>query len=114
VKCSRPATVYCSRPVRAAPDNSGPRDQKHWWAARFIVSKGKQANFDSVLVEGCRLVRTDRNGICQRSDGGPRTRNLVIRKNLLEDIGGDGIKPRGSDGALVEWTVTTAGEVRSR
>ncbi len=65
--------------------------------------------FDELQIEGCHLLRTDRNGICghsyyasDRSKGWFPSVNVVVRNNLLEDIGGDGIKPWGCDGVLVE------------
>ena len=70
-----------------------------------------KSNFDGLLIEECHLLRTDRNGICGYV---PHTkepqyyypsRNVIIRGNLLEDIGGDAIKVEGSDGALVEHNV---------
>jgi hypothetical protein len=65
------------------------------------------SRFDGLLIEDCHLERTDRNGICGLSAYWPRDRwhpslNVVIRGNLLEDIGGDGIVPIGCEGALVE------------
>ncbi len=73
--------------------------------------------FDDLLIEDCHLVRTDRNGICGYSENYGRTnwfpsRNVVIRNNLLEDIGGDCIKPWGCDGALVEYNVVDGGRQR--
>ncbi|HXK59638.1 MAG TPA: right-handed parallel beta-helix repeat-containing protein [Acidobacteriota bacterium] len=69
------------------------------------------SRFDDLLIEGCHLVRTDRNGICgytsypvSRKPWFPSLR-VVIRNNLLEDIGGDGIKPWGCDGAIVEHNI---------
>jgi hypothetical protein len=67
-----------------------------------------RSRFDDLLIEGCHLLRTDRNGICGYSENSDRTNwfpslHVVIRHNLLEDIGGDGIKPWGCDGALVEY-----------
>lgn len=68
------------------------------------------SRFDGLLIENCRLVRTDRNGICGSSSYTDRRRwhpslNVVIRNNVLEDIGGDAIVPIGCDGALVEANV---------
>ena len=65
------------------------------------------SRFDGLLIEGCRLLRTDRNGICGYSENSNRDNwfpslHVVIRKNLLEDIGGDGVKVWGCEGALVE------------
>jgi hypothetical protein len=79
-----------------------------------------RSRFDGLVIEGCRLVRTDRNGICgytsypngrKAKDWFPSL-NVVIRRNLLEDIGGDGIKPWGCDGALVEHNVLRKGRQR--
>jgi hypothetical protein len=78
----------------------------------YFESRGRnQSHFDDLRIENCHLVRTDRNGICQR---GGRTRSLrvVIRGNRLEDIGGDGIKIWGSNGALVEHNVIRGGRMR--
>ena len=69
-----------------------------------------KSRFDGLLIEGCQLARTDRNGICGYTpypspDRTNRNLNVVIRNNLLEDIGGDGIKVWGCQGALVERNV---------
>jgi hypothetical protein len=78
----------------------------------FFESRGGNAScFDDLLIENCHLVRTDRNGICQRG-GSPHSTNIVIRNNQLEDIGGDGIKLWGTDGGLVEHNVIHGGRMR--
>jgi hypothetical protein len=70
-----------------------------------------KSRFDDLLIEGCHLVRTDRNGICgyvpYPKDPGKwfPSLHVVIRGNLLEDIGGDAIKVEGSDHALVEHNI---------
>ena len=69
-----------------------------------------KSRFDGLLIEGCHLVRTDRNGICGYTpypsrDQASRSTRVVIRKNLLEDIGGDGIKVWGCRGAVVEHNI---------
>jgi len=81
---------------------------------------GSNARFDDLLIEDCHIVRTDRNGITGWSDycypwwhWNPST-NVVIRGNLLEDIGGDGIVPIGCDGALVEYNTLIGGRVRAQ
>jgi hypothetical protein len=80
--------------------------------------KGKLSRFDGLLIENCHLLRSDRNGICGYTSY-PANRtvwfpslNVVIRGNLLEDIGGDAIKPWGCDGALVEYNVVKGGRQR--
>jgi len=86
----------------------------HW------VNGGSEvkSRFDDLLIEGCHLVRTDRNGITGSSEYWRRDRwhpslNVVIRGNLLEDIGGDGIVPIGCDGALIERNVMRGGLMRA-
>ena len=87
------------------------------------------SNFDDILIEDCHLVRCDRNGIDNKSafymsdsyDPNTQTRaggnwfpstNVVIRGNLLEDIGGDCIKIISCDGALAEFNVCHYGRQR--
>jgi hypothetical protein len=73
------------------------------------ASGDKLSNFDGLLIEDCHVVRTDRNGICMNSDFTDRSKNwfpsfnVVMRGNLVEDCGGDGIKPWGTVGCLVEY-----------
>jgi hypothetical protein len=76
-----------------------------------------KSRFDGLLIEGCHLLRTDRNGIAgggafDRSQWHPSL-NVVIRGNLIEDFGGDGIIPSGSDGCLVEHNVLRRGRQRA-
>jgi hypothetical protein len=79
----------------------------------FFESRGANASrFDDLLIENCHVVHADRNGICQRSSSRGRSTGVVIRGNLLEDIGGDGIKVWGSDGALIERNVLRGGRTR--
>jgi len=79
----------------------------------YFESRGRnQSHFDDLRIENCHVVRTDRNGICQRTGSRARSLRVVIRGNLLEDIGGDGIKIWGSNGALVEHNVIRGGRMR--
>ena len=76
-----------------------------------------KSRFDGLVIEGCHLARTDRNGICgyvpyPSDDRTNRSTNVVIRGNLLEDIGGDGIKVWGCKGALVEHNVLRSARQR--
>ncbi len=80
-----------------------------------------QSRFDGLLVENCRLLRCDRSGIGGWSGHQDRRQgywfpnlNVVIRKNVLEDIGGDCIKPEGCDGALVEHNRVDRGRQRAK
>lgn len=85
----------------------------------FAESNGdKPSRFDGLLIEDCHVVRTDRNGICMKSEFVDRTGNwfpslnVVIRGNLVEDCGGDAIKPWGVDGCLVEYNVVNGARMR--
>ena len=68
-----------------------------------------KSRFDGLLIEDCHLARCGRNGI--NSKGNTRrdqwwpSLNVVIRRNVLEQIPGDGIVPIGCDGALIEHNV---------
>lgn len=79
----------------------------------LFESATSTSRFDDLLIENCHLVRTDRNGICQYTSNSTRSTKVVIRNNLLEDIGGDGIKTWGSDGALIEYNVIHGGRMRA-
>jgi hypothetical protein len=78
----------------------------------FFEARGKDSHFDGLLIEQCRVERTDRNGICQRGTGRTRSRKVIIRENTLEDIGGDGIKLWGTDGGLIEKNVVRKARAR--
>lgn len=78
----------------------------------FETDRRSGSSFDGILIENCRLERTDRNGICQRSLGRNRSRNVIIRGNVLEDIGGDGIKLWGTNGGLIERNVVRRARAR--
>jgi hypothetical protein len=93
-------------------DVNGDLRKSHEGCGIFFETRGRGAFFDDFLVEDCHLVRTDRNGICQKNGSGPHSTRVVIRRNLLEDIGGDGIKPWGSDAPLVEHNVVRGGRMR--
>ena len=87
--------------------------KSHEGCGIFFESRGgKESRFEDLVIEDCRVVRADRNGICQRGGRGPRSRGVIIRRNRLEDIGGDGIKLWGSDGGVVEHNVLRGGRMR--
>lgn len=77
-----------------------------------------KSRFDRLFVEHCHLVHTDRNGISvfgnSRRDHWYPSLHVVIRGNVLEDIGGDGIVPRACDGALVEHNIVRGGRMRAK
>lgn len=92
--------------------NGDLRKEQEGCGIYFESRGGNNSHFDGLVIENCHVVRTDRNGICQRTSGRGRSLGVVIRKNLLEDIGGDGIKIWGSNGALVEHNVIRGGRMR--
>lgn len=70
----------------------------------------RPTRFHDLRVERNVIWRVDRSGIAGISDQVDRKRwfpsdGVIIRDNFLEDIGGDGIVPRGTDGALVEHNI---------
>ena len=80
----------------------------------FDALGSTRTSFNDVLIEGCNIHFVDRTGIkfwsnWSRYKGGtwePHT-NVVIRNNVLNDIGGDGIVPCMSDSPLVEHNVAS-------
>lgn len=94
-------------------DVNGDLRKEHEGCGIYFETRGaNESHFDDLLIENCHVVRTDRNGICQRSGSKARSLRVVIRGNLLEDIGGDGIKIWGSNGALVERNIIRGGRMR--
>jgi hypothetical protein len=74
--------------------------------------------FEGVTIERNIVWRVDRSGIAGISDQVTvarwfPSRFVVIRDNVLEDIGGDGIVPRGTDGALIEHNIVRHAAARS-
>jgi nitrous oxidase accessory protein NosD len=92
--------------------NGDLRKEQEGCGIYFESRGGNQSHFDDLRIENCHVVRTDRNGICQRGGGRVRSVGVVIRGNWLEDIGGDGIKIWGSNGALVERNTVRGGRTR--
>jgi hypothetical protein len=94
-------------------DVNGDLRKSHEGCGIFFEAKGENStHFDGLIIEQCRLERTDRNGICQRGTSKVRSKNVIIRNNLLEDIGGDGIKLWGSNGGLIEKNVVRKARAR--
>jgi len=94
-------------------DVNGDLRKEHEGCGIYFVSTGRDSRFDDLLIEGCHVVRTDRNGICQRG-ARARSTNVIIRGNLLEDIGGDGIKLWGTNGGLIERNIVRNARARCR
>jgi hypothetical protein len=74
--------------------------------------------FEGVTIERNLLWKVDRSGIAGISDQVSvarwfPSRFVVIRDNVLEDIGGDGIVPRGTDGTLIEHNIVRRAAARA-
>lgn len=68
------------------------------------------SRFDELRIERNIVWKVDRSAIAAQSYHYPRTRwfpslNVVIRDNFVDDIGGDGIVPWATDGALIEHNI---------
>jgi hypothetical protein len=80
--------------------------------------------FDGLLIERNRIEDVSRSGIFIVAGGGVRppagqpwpeaSTGVVVRRNRLTRIGGDGIVPLGTVGAVVEENVVSAGNLRGR
>lgn len=72
-----------------------------------VASKDKKTRIDGLLIENCHVVRCDRDAIKgwmqPWDDMSFLSTNVVIRGNLIEDIGGDGIVPIGTERAVIEY-----------
>lgn len=65
--------------------------------------------FDGLLIEDCSVSHCQRNAIIwdgywHRSNWHPN-RRVVVRRNLIQGVPGDGIVPIGCDGALIEYNL---------
>jgi len=74
--------------------------------------------FEGVTIERNIVWRVDRSGIAGISDQVSvarwfPSRFVVIRDNYVEDVGGDGIVPRGTDGALIEHNIVRHAAMRA-
>lgn len=68
------------------------------------------SRFDDLRIERNIVWKVDRSAIAGESYHWPRNRwfpslHVVIRGNYVDDIGGDGIVPWATDGALVEFNI---------
>jgi hypothetical protein len=82
------------------------------------IGDRKPSRFVDLLIENNRIYRVDRSGIFGWSIHWMRSKwypslGVVIRGNVLDDIGGDGIVVVAADGALVERNVVSRGNQRS-
>lgn len=67
------------------------------------------SNFDGLIVQNCYIKNCQRNGIMMWGNWVRKywlpNRNVVIRRNVIEGVPGDGIVPVGCEAPLVEYNV---------
>jgi hypothetical protein len=78
----------------------------------------KPSRFVDLRIEGNRIHHVDRSGILGWSTHWTRSKwypslGVLIKNNLLNDIGADGIVPVATDGAIVEYNVVANANQRS-
>jgi hypothetical protein len=82
------------------------------------IGNSKPSRFVDLRIENNHIYHVDRSGIFGWSTHWVRSQwypslGVVIRNNVLNDIGGDGIVPVATDGALVEYNVVGKANQRS-
>lgn len=92
-------------------DVRGLNDRKDNGGIVFRATGQRRATrFHDLIIERNIVWRVDRSGIAGISDRVTfldwfPSDDVIIRDNYLDDIGGDGIVPRGTDGALIEHNI---------
>lgn len=78
----------------------------------LIENKWKEVEsfYDSLLIEDCTIRRCERNAMIwhapwSRNQKWVPSINTVVRRNLIEEVPGDGIVPIGCDGAIIEYNL---------
>ena len=92
-------------------DVNGTNERKESGGILFRTTGDKvPSRFDGLTIERNIVWKVDRSAIVGQSTAFARSRwypslHVVIRDNYAEDIGGDGIVPWATDGALIEHNV---------
>jgi hypothetical protein len=99
--------------------NGSFRDKVNGGIHYSSIGDSKPSRFVDLRIEGNHIYHVDRSGIFGWSTHWTRSKwypslGVVIRKNLLDDIGGDGIVNVATDGALVEYNVVSRASQRSQ
>ncbi len=77
----------------------------------WIVNEGDSvpSAFDGLTIEDCTVKRCERNAMIWsgywRRDRWNPNKNVVVRRNLIEEVPGDGIVPIGCDSAIIEYNI---------
>jgi hypothetical protein len=92
-------------------DVNGTNERKETGGILFrTVGDKVPSRFDDLVIQRNIVWKVDRSAIAGQSSESARSRwnpslHVVIRDNYVEDIGGDGIVPWATDGALIEHNV---------
>lgn len=77
----------------------------------LIVNGGKEkiSTYENMTIQNCHILRCSRNaliwsGYIDRQNWHP-SHNLIVRRNLIEQVPGDGIVPIGFDNVLIEYNI---------
>jgi len=101
-------------------DVNGIEDEKvNGGIAYSAIGDAKPSRFIDLRIENNRIAHVDRSGIFGWSTHWIRSKwypslGVVIRNNVLDDIGGDGIVNVATDGAVVEYNVVSHASQRSQ
>lgn len=94
-------------------DVNGSRVKQEGGGSGILVeNKGEQilSSFDSLTIENCVIRRCERNAMIwssaywSRNKWNPST-NTIVRKNLIEEVPGDGIVPIGCINMVIEYNL---------
>jgi hypothetical protein len=99
--------------------NGSEKDKANGGISYHAIGDTKPSRFIDLRIEDNRISHVDRSGIFGWSTHWTRSKwypslEVVIRKNVLDDIGGDGIVNVATDGALVEYNVVARASQRSQ
>ncbi len=99
--------------------NGSEKDKANGGVSYHAFGDLKPSRFVDLRLEGNTISHVDRSGIFGWSTHWVRSKwypslGVVIRKNVLDDIGGDGIVNVATDGALVEYNVVSRASQRSQ
>ena len=99
--------------------NGSEEEKANGGISYHAIGDSKPSRFVDLRIEGNWISHVDRSGIFGWSTHWVRSKwypslGVVIRKNVLDDIGGDGIVNVATDGALVEYNVVSRASQRSQ
>lgn len=92
-------------------DINGTNERKENGGILFrTIGAQKPTRFDGLTIERNVIWKVDRSAIVAQSDEFSRSKwfpslHVIIRDNYAEDVGGDGIVPWATDGALMEHNI---------